>query len=184
MDKLLTDNILKTIRASGRYLSARQIADQICEDQDMVLAGLEVLEAENKAERRGRHVWGIVGEYFSRDQNTVTVKPQEQSPAPMTEATVAKAVAKAAPKPEIKTKPKTEEPLPEPEITAPAQPKVKTLDDVLNRVEQRLRAPRIPLDNVNDKSMVLQRLAGMTEEPLSSLLLDIRDDLQRRSVGT
>ena len=68
-------------------------------------------------------------------------------------------------------------------MTTPAQPKVKTLDDVLNRMEQRLSAPRIPLDNVKDKSMALHRLAGMTEEPLSSLLLDIRDDLQRRSVG-
>ena len=179
MDKLLTDNIIKTIRASGRYLSARQIADQICEDQEMVLAGLEVLEAENKAERRGRHVWGLVGEYFSRDQNTVTIKPEEKSSA----SSSTSVAAKVAPKPEIKTEPKDKEPLPEPETTTPAQPKVKTLDDVLSRMEQRLSAPRIPLENVNDKSMVLQRLSGMTEEPLSSLLLDIRDDLQRRSVG-
>lgn len=180
MDKLLTDNILKTIRASGRYLSARQIADEICEDQEMVQAGLEVLEADNKAERRGRHVWGLVGEYFSRDQNTVTINPEEKSSA-SSASVAAKAVAKAVPKAEPKTE--TETPLPEPEMTTPAQPKVKTLDDVLNRMEQRLSAPRIPLDNVKDKSMALHRLAGMTEEPLSSLLLDIRDDLQRRSVG-
>ncbi len=180
MDKLLTDNILKTIRASGRYLSARQIADEICEDQEMVQAGLEVLEADNKAERRGRHVWGLVGEYFSRDQNTVTINSEEKSSA-SSASVAAKAVAKAVPKAEPKTE--TETPLPEPEMTTPAQPKVKTLDDVLNRMEQRLSAPRIPLDNVKDKSMALHRLAGMTEEPLSSLLLDIRDDLQRRSVG-
>lgn len=180
MDKLLTDNILKTIRASGRYLSARQIADEICEDQEIVQAGLEVLEADNKAERCGRHVWGLVGEYFSRDQNTVTINPEEKSSA-SSASVAAKAVAKAVPKAEPKTE--TETPLPEPEMTTPAQPKVKTLDDVLNRMEQRLSAPRIPLDNVKDKSMALHRLAGMTEEPLSSLLLDIRDDLQRRSVG-
>ena len=181
MDKLLTDNILKTIRASGRYLSARQIADKICEDQEMVQAGLEVLEADNKAERRGRHVWGLVGEDFSRDQNTVTIIPEEKSSASSPTSIAAKAVAKTVTTP--KAEPKTETPLPEPEMTTPATPKVKTLDDVLNRMEQRLSTPRIPLDNVKDKSMALHRLAGMTEEPLSSLLLDIRDDLQRRSVG-
>ena len=106
MDKLLTDNILKTIRASGRYLSARQIAGEICEDQEMVQAGLEVLEADNKAERRGRHVWGLVGEYFSRDQNTVTIKPEEKSSA-SSASVAAKAVAKAEPKAEPKTETET-----------------------------------------------------------------------------
>ena len=180
MDKLLTDNILKTIRASGRYLSARQIAGEICEDQEMVQAGLEVLEADNKAERRGRHVWGLVGEYFSRDQNTVTVKPEEKSSA-SSASVAAKAVAKAVPKAEPKTE--TETPLPEPEMTAPAQPKVKTLDDVLNRMEQRLKAPEVTVEQAPEKARVLNRLANMSEEPLSSMLLDIRDDLQRRSVG-
>lgn len=178
MDKLLTDNILKTIRASGRYLSARQIADEICEDQEMVQAGLEVLEAENKAERRGRHVWGLVGEYFSRDQNTVTIKSEEKSSASSTASVAAKAVAKAVPQAE----PKTETPLPEPEMTEPAKPKVQSIDDVLNRMEQRLKAPDVTVDQAQEKARILNRLANMSEEPLSSMLLDIRDDLQRRSV--
>lgn len=154
----LNDQILNTIKAARKYLSARQLAAELCEDADIVLAALESLEAENRVERRGRHVWGIVGLSFPRSlaEESGTVSsgwfPGERV---------------------------NKDPFRPVDSTQSPRKSSASMSDVLANLEKRMQTPPCSVSDAAEKCLFLERLATILTDPgVPEMLLSIRDDIR------
>jgi len=165
----LNDQILNTIKAARKYLSARQLAAELCEDADIVLAALESLEAENRVERRGRHVWGIVGLSFPRSlaamSHRTVVADDEESGTVSSGWFPGERVNKNS--------------FRSVDSTQSHRKSSASMSDVLANLEKRMQTPPCSVSDAAEKCLFLERLATILTDPgVPEMLLSIRDDIR------
>lgn len=127
---------------------AGKIAEVIGEDAESVRVFLDELTAEGKAIKCGRHMWKLSPDVCFSGQTSLASVAPDHIPD----------AGKMIPEPQ-------------------QQPQ-RSLSEVLNAMEARLRATPPTCRAIDVKLTVLKRLASCSDEPVRSVLSEICDDLE------
>lgn len=150
----MKEAILKALHDFGQQ-GAGKIAEVIGEDAESVRVFLDELTADGKAIKCGRHMWKSAAGAFahmSKDGKPEFGKPAQSATDHIPDA------GKMIPEPQ-------------------QQPQ-RSLSEVLNAMEARLRATPPTCRAIDVKLTVLKRLASCSEEPVRAILSEICDDLE------
>ena len=178
MEKL-TDRIVAELKGTTKWPSTRQLAASLCEDQDMVEIALESLVEEVVVEKKGRFTWGLVGQSKSLNGGNEIVDGEDDQ---VTGSWNKNESARPDP---FRT--------PTERRVTPKKPKVESLSDVVDRMVKRIEGPdpvqlktleELQIDNLEDKKLVLSRIATVAPEPVKGVIHSIFSDLDRVANAT
>ncbi|MAD95870.1 MAG: hypothetical protein CMB99_00940 [Flavobacteriaceae bacterium] len=188
------ENILAFLKESGQSKTLGiSMMLGVAIKNSLMLAALRELEGEGLIKKDGLNRYTLISKPVSKSKPTEPNSPGLSEAAKAVKSAEKKKVHKTSEDTKVITKPEApvstaEERIkntPAPEVapvvktptTAAAEPrKARTLEDVLAKMENRLKAG--PVADYENKVTVLTRMAAASEPEIQSILMEIAEDLR------